>query len=318
MLALFGFAGFALAYGYWAAMLERRYGNPFFPYFNAIFGSEYWYPIDFLDQHFRPQTLAHWLTWPLRLAERNRLMTEAEMREPRLALLYLVAIGLFAGAVVEAGTARRSLWRVVGERMPASVRTIALYTAIGYAFWLATSSVYRYTIPLELLASLLAVLGLRSLLRGATNRDAVIAVACVAIVALTVVPGWGRERVHAGAYFDVRVPLVTSDALVLSATEPIGYLVPFMASGARVMRLLGTYQDDPFPHRFQKDMHAAVAAHAGPLFVLRWNDGIDPNEERMLAGYGLRRLDARCEAVRTNVEKRRLDVCPLLRKEERG
>jgi hypothetical protein len=312
-LALSSLAGFALAYGYWAAVLESRYGNPFFPYFNALFGSEYWYRINFIDQRYRPHTLNHWLTWPVKLAERNRLMTEVDMREPRLAVLYFVTIGLFVSALVEARRARRPLWELVREQIPASVRAIALFTGSAYAFWVATSGIYRYTIPAELTASLLAVLGLRALLQGGTYRDYVVAIACVAIVAQTVVPSWGRVSERRGPYFDVRVPLVTPDALVISATEPVAYLVPFMPPGARLMRLLGPYQDDPFPHRFQKDMHAAVAAHAGPLFVLRWNDVVDPNEERMLAGYGLQRIDSQCAPVRTNVEVRRLDVCPLAR-----
>ena len=51
-------AGFALAYGYWAFVLWERFGNPFFPYFNELFRSEYWDARPFFDTRFRPTTLA--------------------------------------------------------------------------------------------------------------------------------------------------------------------------------------------------------------------------------------------------------------------
>jgi len=312
-LALFGLFGFVAAYGYWGAWLAGRYHSPFFPYFNGIFKSENRYPANLIAVHFRPHTFEQWLTWPFKLAERNTLMTEASMREPRLAVLCLVAIALLLAVTGDALRGRRRFGAIVRERMPRSLRILTVFTATSYAFWLVASSVYRYTIPAELMASLLVVVGLRALLRGARYRDVLLGVACVAIVGQTSLPQWGRMRAGFGPTFDVHVPLVGRDALVVTATEPVGYLVPFLPAGARMMRLLGAYEDHPFPHRIQREMSAAVAAHAGPLFVLRWGDGIDPNEERMLAGYRLRRLDAQCEPVHTNLERRRLLVCPLER-----
>ena len=314
LLAAFAFVGFALAYGYWASVLYARFDNPLFPYFNQIFRSEYWDPVNTIDERFRPRTLSAWLTWPFRLAERNRLMTEVDMREPRLAALTLVALSLAIIVAIDAVRTRRSAAAVVRERMPPSVRRVAIYTGAAYVCWLATSAVYRYTVPAELLASLLLVVGLHAVLSGAKYRSVLVGVACVTIVAQTLVPNWGRVRAHNGPYFDVRVPLATGDAMVLTTESPLAYLVPFMPPGARLMRLMGPYQDRPFPHRTQQQMHAQVAAHHGPLLVLRWSDTVDRNEEAMLAGYALVRQDDRCEVVRSNVESRRLEICPLARR----
>jgi hypothetical protein len=314
LLVMYGLLGFLLGYGYWGAGLSARYGNPFFPYFNGIFRSEYWDQVNFVDRAFRPQTVKDWLTWPFRLAERNHTMTEAAMREPRLAVLYLVAVSLALATIVDAIRGKRSVGAVIRERMPRSVQMIALFTFTAYGVWVVTSSIYRYTVVAELLASLLLVIGMGMALRGARHRDLLIGVACIAIVAQTLAPNWGRMRAGSGPWFDVQVPLVASGALVVTAAEPVGYLVPFMARGVRVMRLPGTYRDTPFPHRLQKQMHDQVAAHPGPLFVLRRAEGTDANEEAMLAGYGLVRLDRACEPVRSNLEERTLEICPLERK----
>ena len=314
LLVVYGLLGFLVGYGYWGAWLAGRYDNPFFPYFNGIFRSEFWDPVNLVDARFRPQTLRDWLAWPLRLAERNQAMTEPTMREPRLAVLYLVAVSLALATVVEAIRGTRSVGAVIDERMPRSVQMVALFTFTAYGVWVVTSASYRDTVVAELLASLLLVVGMGMALRGAKHRDLLIGVTCIAVVAQTLAPNWGRTRAGGGPWFDVQVPLVASGALVVTTAEPIGYLVPFMAPGVRVMRLLGAYRDRPSAPKLQQRMHDQVAAHDGPLFVLRRTGVTDANEEAMLAGYGLVRLDRACEPVRSNVEEKALEICPLERK----
>jgi hypothetical protein len=84
---------------------------------------------------------------------------------------------------IDAVRTRRSAAAVVRERTPPSVRRVAIYTGAAYVCWLATSAVYRYTVPAELLASLLLVVGLHAVLSGAKYRSVLVGVACVTIVA---------------------------------------------------------------------------------------------------------------------------------------
>ena len=88
--------------------------------------------------------------------------------------------------------------------MPPTVRLLAVFAGVAYLVWLVVFTIYRYAIPLELTASLLLVLAMRAAFAGARRRDALVALAAAVIVAVTVQPYWGRSRVHAGRYIDVR------------------------------------------------------------------------------------------------------------------
>src|SRR4029453_9319898 len=115
-------------------------------------------------------------------------------------------------------------------------RFFVVFVGASYVAWLLAFTIYRYAIQLELMASLLLVLAMRAALAGIPGRGALIATVGLVLVAVKVAPYWGRSRVHAGRYFDVTVPAIAADSLVLMMTgEPFGYIVPFIESGARVI-----------------------------------------------------------------------------------
>ena len=311
-------AGFAAAYGYWAWVLWERFGNPFFPYFNDLFRSEYWEPVAFRDPAFRPKKLNHWLTLPFKLAERNRLVGEAEMRDPRLAVLIVVATALLVSLVAQARRERRPLAALVRERMPASVGFLVLFAALSYVLWLVAFTIYRYAIPLELVASLLLVLALRAAFAGGVHRDALVAVFAGFVVVATYVPYWGRLPLHLGPAVHASVPPVPREALVMIFTQaPLGYVVPFIESGARVIRPASGFTGPAHDNRLQREMAALVAAQRGPMFVIRRADERDPDEETMLARYGLRRVDERCQPFGASFDEH-LALCPLDRQRPDG
>jgi hypothetical protein len=306
-------AGFTAAYGYWAWVLWERFANPFFPYFNDLFRSEYWDPVGFRDVKFRPTKLNQWLTLPFKLAERNRLVGEAEMRDPRLAVLIIVAVALAASLARTARAQGTRFATLVRERMPASVACLALFAVVAYVLWLALFTIYRYAIPLELVASLLLVLALRAAFAGGVHRDALVAVFAGFVVVATYVPYWGRAPLHLGPAVDAKVPPVPGDALVMIFTQaPLGYVVPFIGSGARVIRPASNFTGPGFDHRLQREMAALVAAQQGAMYVLRRSDERDPGEEVMLVRYALRRDAAGCLPVPASFDAR-LVLCPLLR-----
>ena len=312
-MAVAGAAGFVVAYGYWAWVLWERFANPFFPYLNDLFRSEHWEPVAFRSDTFRPRKLNHWLTLPFKLAERNQLVGEAEMRDPRLAFLIVIALALAASLLARARRERRPLAALVRERMPASVGFLALFAALSYVLWLVLFTIYRYAIPLELVASLLLVVALRAAFAGGVHRDALTAVFVGFVVVATYVPYWGRTPLHFGPAVQASVPPVPRDALVMIFTQaPLGYVVPFIDSGARVIRPASNFTGPAFDNRLQREMAALVAAQRGPMFVLRRSDEADPGEGAMLVRYGLRRQDDGCRPFRASFDER-LALCPLAR-----
>jgi hypothetical protein len=313
-------AGFVAAYGYWGVVLWERFRNPFFPYFNGLFQSEYWEPRSFFDTKFRPPTFVRWLTLPFGLAGRNRLASEAELRDPRLALLGVVAVFFAVSLVRQSRVAGETVLRSFRRRMPPILRLLAVFAGASYVAWLLTFTIYRYAIPLELVASLLLVVALRSMLAGFARRDALLAAVSLLIVAATVMPYWGRARLHAGRYIEVTVPPIAGDSLVLMMTgEPFGYIVPFIESGARVIAPSSNFTGPAYGNRLQREMAALIAGQQGPMYAIRYLDRVDAGEEATMAAYGLRRADDECRTIRSNLEGTRpLGLCRLLRVGRQG
>ena len=196
--------------------------------------------------------------------------------------------------------------------MPPSLRLLVVFAAVAYVTWLVAFTIYRYAIPLELTASLLLVLAMRAAFAGARRRDVLIGLASVLIVAVTVPPYWGRARVHAGRYIDVKVPAVAADSLVLIMSgEPFGYIVPFIESGARVIRTGEQHRRSRLRQPFAARMDALIAGQQGPMYAIRYLDVIDAREEATMAAYGLRRVDEGCRRIESNLEGNRpLGLCP--------
>ena len=305
-------AGLAVAYGYWALLLWDRFGNPFFPYFNGVFRSEWWDPQSFFDAKFRPTSLAAWLTLPFRLAFRNRLASEADLRDPRLALLLVFGALSAVSLVRQARAAHETGFVALRRAMPPSLRLLATFAATSYVAWLGLFTVYRYAIPLELIASLLLVLAVRASI-GPGRRDLAMGVVAVVVVAATLPPYWGRARLHSGPYFDVRIPPVASDALILLMTgEPFAYMIPFVESGARVIAPVSNFTGPWHDNRLQRQMATLLAWQRGPLYAIRYLDASNAAENAAMAAYGL--VPGACEPIRSNLESRPVGLCRLARR----
>ncbi len=62
--ALCGISGFVLTNGYFMWKNFSLYGNPMFPYYNAIFQSPYFDNFNLTETHFFPTTWIQWLFYP--------------------------------------------------------------------------------------------------------------------------------------------------------------------------------------------------------------------------------------------------------------
>ncbi len=307
--------GFLVTYGFWGLALWKRFGSPFFPFFNGIFRSVYWEPLNFFDTRFRTHGLA-WLTFPFRLAKGGAVASEIYQREPRLAVLVALVIALVVS--------RAWAWRRYGSRSDlgsrltprASVVFLVEFLGASYLVWLATFVIYRYAIPIELVASLLLVLTLRLALAENRARDLITSAVLGAIIATTAAPDWGRGPFRTGRYIDVRLPSLPEDSIVLILSrEPFGYIVPFIDSRSRAVRPISNFTGPDHHNRLEQELSEIVANQLGPMYVIRYLDVLDPAEEQALETYRLRRVDDRCQAIESNLEaNRRLGICPVIRR----
>lgn len=154
--ALFA-AGWALGFlavdGWWALRLYHRFGSPTFPLLNGLFRSPWYPPANFADTRFIPRGLVQWLFYPLSWPGTPAPLGEPPFRDLRPATVFLLAIAALAAWP----------WRKAHPLQPIERGALA-FLAAGYLSWLATTSILRYAVILEITAGLVAPLLLARLL----------------------------------------------------------------------------------------------------------------------------------------------------------
>lgn len=276
-----GALGFAAAAGPWMLRLWQEWGNPFFPYFDALFAAGRPPAPIGRDPRFFPQGALEWLffpfTWALSDAPRS---SEVEMRDPRAALALLALVALALGA-------RRCLAR------PA-VAFLAAFLALSYPLWLAAFSIYRYALVIEALSPLLALVAVAAF---APPRRALLfgALLVGASAAATEPPAWGRAPLGP-RYLDAALPELPPGALLLlRRDEPLAYLAAVAPAGTRFAGLSAVAQfgpSSPFADRLRRALEEAP-----PTYVMAME--LDGAAEAAAAS-GLRLEPRSCRRVCTN------------------
>ena len=97
--ALSGMIGYLLANGWWMWQLYSHFDNPFFPFLNKIFQSDYYEVYNFRDEHYlNSTTLLEKLYLPILISFgslKNNYVSEGYFFDVRYALTYCILIGMF-------------------------------------------------------------------------------------------------------------------------------------------------------------------------------------------------------------------------------
>lgn len=218
--ALAATLGLLVAGGWWFGLLQLRYESPLYPFFNSLFQSPWWAPITERDPRFDPQGLAQWLFYPFYWWQANVLVSEVPFADGRLSLGLLAALGALWP------------WRGLSLTQRRSLRFMALLMLFTYAIWLKQFAIYRYMLPLELLAPwlLLALVGVACQRRAGQGAPRGLALASLAVAVLlmatTQLPNWGRVPASQPSLMALNSPVDTRDALVAVAQgdPPLNYL----------------------------------------------------------------------------------------------
>jgi hypothetical protein len=223
-------AGFVLTYGWWGWLLDRRFGNPFFPMFNQVFASPFVPAVNNPDTRFMPRDVMQALFYPFFwLRGRAFVVAEVDVRDPRFALAY-ISIATLAIC----GLVRRVRFQARAG-LPPVAAAICIFIVVSYVAWEGLFSILRYALGLEVLTGIVIVLGLRAAAnflpwaRGsATRLPVACAIVMIAIVAVSSRPGWGRLRHYGASTFDIHAPAIPDGATIILADKPIGFAAPFL------------------------------------------------------------------------------------------
>ena len=300
--------GFLLSYGFWGTILYREFGNPFFPYFNTIFASPYWERASLMGNQFGPRDVLQAIAFPLYFARDSQLVSEVSFRDWRLAaLLVLASCCLVKFLVIR----RRTPAGTAANPLATAWRFIAVFALAAYLAWLQLFAIYRYLVPLEMLAGPLTVACALYLVPGRNARRVAIVILAVLIVGSTRKAGWGRID-FGTRYFDVAVPAVAPNALVIvGPVEPMAYVIPFMPRDARFVSPSNNFLRVSQGNLLQRRIGDIIAGHAGPIYFLDFH--APEQVETALQHYGLARDKSSCQPIRSNLDDNAMRLCRVER-----
>ena len=159
-----GCLGFALCGGFWYLRMWRTFGNPFFPYYNAIFRSpDYPSTASVFDGRYLPHSLLEALSYPFRWAIGGQATAELSSRDIRFAVLIVAGLVAFSARLAR-GPDASVQWTPAGRRL-------VIFFLVAFCVWMYEWSIQRYIVMLELLLGPVLVLVLQEFRSGRFGRE---------------------------------------------------------------------------------------------------------------------------------------------------
>lgn len=307
MLSLFfGFGillGVALSLGHWAWALQVHFGNPLFPYFNDTFKSPMLGNINLRDTKFLPHNVFEAISFPFLFAENPLRVGEIPWRDWRIPILYIVLpLSIFMRFALPIQS-REILTRSYATRY------LLWMGGISYVAWLGMFAIYRYIVPIEMLAPLLILCALA--LWPVSNRTRlVVTTLLLFVIASSITPGnWTRRTSWSDHFVETGIPSLgnTSNLMILMAgIEPYAHLIPQFPPEIPFVRIQSNFSDPGQANGMNQLIHNRVDAHKGRFMILipQWNE---KDAERAMGYFGLHFAPQPCQKV----EDRLYDVSPM-------
>lgn len=153
--ALGGLVGYLLIDGYFMYQKWTLYANPFFPFLNAIFQSEYMDNINYRDNYYLPELSKIW-QYPFRYFYRYRGLCEDYLFDYNFVVYYILMLLLPIIAIFQ---------KKVGHIYREQRVIFFCYTiwVLFYFIWIFLFSILRYIIFFEIMGAIFFVLALKYL-----------------------------------------------------------------------------------------------------------------------------------------------------------
>jgi hypothetical protein len=296
------FLGWLATYGHQAWFLFENYANPTFPFFNRLFRSPLMPPQPIGD--YFVQGGAAKLLHPFMIVLQPYLTNEILWRDWRVPILYvflIIAVGktLLKGIKTDGGAMAQTK----------QGRFLLSMGVASYVAWISFEAVYRYLLPLDMLAPLLITV-CAGMFPGDLRTRWQTAAAALIVIAVTIQPGtWGRHKIWPEGMVSVSGPMLkdSGDTLVLMAGyDAYAYLLPafpphvgFLRIGSRTF-----HPDDDYG--INDLIRMKIGAHKGPLKLFMTARQMKRGEEA-LAAYGLALIPKTCQTISDNLYEAQLD-----------
>ncbi len=299
-------AGLALTGGFWMAHLWHEYGNPIFPHMNHVFKSPLAAISDYRNQSFLPADPVERLFFPFFFAADPIKVGEVAWFDLRVPLLFVLVP---LAALV-------SLFRRPAERIdaPGAARYLLTALAVTYALWVYMFCIYRYLVPVEMLAPLAVVLATGLLPLPVKARMAAAGALLLAVQATMQPADWGRVP-WSHQWVQAEVPPVAEPdrtMLLMAGYWAISHVVPLFPPQMPAVRIQSNFlQPDSVGNGMRAVLEKQVAEHDGPFLMLSTIPDT-PGAAKAAALLGLTLDPQGCRPVPNNLGET-LNLCPVRR-----
>jgi hypothetical protein len=279
--ALGAAVSFALATGWWFWRLWQSFGNPLFPQFNSVFGSDLATATSVIDTRWGPVTLVERIGWPWWMSFRPERLHDSPMYNYLWVAVYGVLIvwalshvwhrirrPSTAGAKPSAG-APDMLADLSHLNRSRAFAAVVLFSGISYLIWLKVFSIGRYMIPVEILLPVL-MYGCLCRWLSAWKALAVSVVVSVASLGFAVMnSNFGLRAAWGERAYTVEVPEIdtpaTATLVVAVAGEPISWIFPAFPADMAILRVSGNF---PNSVRYDRRVAQTIAGRKGRVYVV--------------------------------------------------
>jgi hypothetical protein len=297
------------------ATLWNRFESPFFPFFNAVFRSPYYEPVNFTDRNFLPDSWAEHLVYPFHFVlETSITAATGHFRDARYAVLYVLVLfwllRMIRTGKEAANEVRPANWSV-GERF------VLGFFVIGYVLWQLQFSILRYAITLESMAAMAILVLVLRIFRGFRARVLAVVVTC-GILVLSMKPCQYTRSPWSDEFIECVVPKFEnrSDVLVIIAhNRPFSFIVPYFQPQVRFVAVRNNLTKPFQDTRFQQEVRSVIGAHAGPILLLAMREDFGEDVE-IVRGFDLAVADTNAIWIRTPPYPNGLGLWPLSKESE--
>jgi hypothetical protein len=296
--------GIAVAAGQWMWFLWTNYHNPIFPYFNGFFRSPLGVSESYRDTRFVPENLTEWLVFPVVTAIDPMQAGEIVFRDYRIAAAFAVLLMTLV------------LWRWRGA--PAApnraARLVISASVATYVVWLMLFAIYRYIIPLEMVAPMVIVAAVAAWPLPQVIRDRVV-LGLMAVLAVTTMPGtWGRIPFGDQFVTTTAPELARPDAtmVLMLSNAPTAWVIPTFPPEVSFVRVQGYgVSPDDGDTGLNRRIAQRIADHGGDYYTLAGPKD-HPLAQALLARYGLTLDAGNCRPVVANLNAD-VELCAVTR-----
>lgn len=265
--------GFSVTGLWWAVLLYKKFGNPFFPKLNNIFQSPLALPINYADErHYCDRNnLLEFIFFPFYGSWYNAFEywnVDFRQRVLYISCLFLIGTAIFAKINPKC---INNLENYIDMK---KVFFLNFMLLIGYIIWINTTSYTRYLLFYELFAGILIVSTVLTVFQKLTfslKKD-LIFLLCIFFAATT---QYVESEVYRASFSqkyidapDLKIP-DNSIVLELGGWPPV-YFIPFNNPNVRWIYLWGEMETFAFkyPHEQEERLKEIINAHKGRTYLI--------------------------------------------------